>query len=104
MAKVYDVIVVGAGPAGCIAAKELARNGLKVLLLESKKIPRHKPCAGGLTRKTLSLLDPSSLPALCKIEEIAVSFRGKTFKPVKAPLATVERRLNSRSLDNANPD
>ncbi len=30
----YDVVVVGGGPGGCIAAKECAENGLKVLLLE----------------------------------------------------------------------
>ena len=30
----YDIIVIGAGPCGCIAARTLSKNGLKVLLLE----------------------------------------------------------------------
>jgi len=36
MAKVYDLIVVGAGPAGLMAAKTAGENGLKVALLERK--------------------------------------------------------------------
>lgn len=44
----YDVIVVGAGPAGSTAAKNLAEKGIKVLLLDKAKFPRDKPCGGGL--------------------------------------------------------
>jgi len=40
----YDVIIVGAGPAGTSAAIHLARNDFKVLLLEQKKFPREKLC------------------------------------------------------------
>jgi geranylgeranyl reductase family protein len=45
----YDVIIVGAGPAGSTAAKHLATANLKVLLLDKSKFPRTKPCGGGLT-------------------------------------------------------
>jgi geranylgeranyl reductase family protein len=51
-----DVVVVGGGPAGCIAAAELASGGLDVMLLEKAAVPRHKCCAGGLTRNALALL------------------------------------------------
>jgi len=44
----YDVVVVGAGPAGSTAAKYLAEKGIKVLLLDKNKFPRDKPCGGGL--------------------------------------------------------
>jgi len=44
----YDVIVVGGGPGGSAAAKRCAEHGLKVLLLEKYKLPRHKVCAGWL--------------------------------------------------------
>jgi len=53
----YDVIVVGAGPAGATLAYELAKKGVEVLLLEKEKLPRYKCCAGGLTSKTVKLLD-----------------------------------------------
>ena len=44
----YDVIVVGAGPAGSTAAKNLAEKGIKILLLDKATFPRDKPCGGGL--------------------------------------------------------
>ena len=40
----YDVIVIGAGPTGSTAAKILAENGCKVLLVEKFKMPRYKSC------------------------------------------------------------
>ncbi len=54
--ETLDVAVVGAGPAGSTAALLLARKGLRVALFEREKIPRHKPCAGGLTVFTLDFL------------------------------------------------
>lgn len=43
-----DLVVVGAGPAGAMAAATAARGGLRVVLLEKRRLPRHKPCGGGL--------------------------------------------------------
>lgn len=48
-----DVIIAGAGPAGSIAAYELARSGIRVLLLEKSAFPRYKVCGGGLTHKII---------------------------------------------------
>lgn len=42
----YDVLVVGGGVAGSIAANLTAKNGLKTLLIEKAKTPRNKPCSG----------------------------------------------------------
>ena len=42
----YDVVVIGAGPSGCVAAKVLAEKGHKVLLVERCKMPRYKSCSG----------------------------------------------------------
>jgi geranylgeranyl reductase family protein len=54
--KTFDVAVVGAGPAGGIAATLCARSGLKTVLVEKKKLPRFKSCAGGLTARCIRLL------------------------------------------------
>jgi geranylgeranyl reductase family protein len=52
----YDVVVVGAGPAGSSAAYTLARNGFKVALVERNTFPRDKLCGGLLTERTHSEL------------------------------------------------
>ncbi|MDN5346780.1 MAG: hypothetical protein PWP65_344 [Clostridia bacterium] len=57
----WDVIVVGGGPAGATVARNLATRGIRCLLLEKKKMPRYKPCGGGLTVKTMKELE--ELPA-----------------------------------------
>jgi len=66
--KIYDAIVIGAGPAGAAAAYFLARSGKSVLLLEKRTLPRHKSCAGGLPRKTAEIFDFDLSPCL----EVAV--------------------------------
>ena len=52
----YDVIVIGAGPAGCTAAKTLSEKGYRVLLIEKCKLPRYKSCSGILIKKTMDLV------------------------------------------------
>jgi menaquinone-9 beta-reductase len=50
-----DAAVVGAGPAGCWAAYELARRGARVTLVDGSH-PREKPCGGGVTGRALALV------------------------------------------------
>jgi len=49
----FDVLVVGAGPAGSATAIRLARGGASVLLVDRASFPRDKPCGGGLTGRAL---------------------------------------------------
>nr|MDO8097547.1 NAD(P)/FAD-dependent oxidoreductase [Candidatus Njordarchaeota archaeon] len=56
----YDVIVVGAGPAGSAASFSCASAGLKTLLVEALPLPRDKLCAGGVSAwviKKLGIID-----------------------------------------------
>jgi geranylgeranyl reductase family protein len=55
-ARVADVIVVGAGPAGAGTAYHLANAGLDVLLLEKSSFPRDKICGDGLTPRAVKQL------------------------------------------------
>jgi len=53
----YDVIIIGAGPAGAIASKTCTEKGLSTLLLEKERIPRFKPCGGAVSTSALSHVD-----------------------------------------------
>ncbi|MGD2092180.1 MAG: geranylgeranyl reductase family protein [Candidatus Aminicenantes bacterium] len=57
MPSQYDVVIVGAGPAGSTAAYILSQKDYKVMLLEKEHFPRKKLCGGCLTAKTLWLVN-----------------------------------------------
>lgn len=51
--KPFDVLIVGAGPAGSFAAELLARGGAKVALFDGRPEGTPKACGGGVTAKAL---------------------------------------------------
>ena len=61
---VWDVIVVGAGPAGAILAQQLAPRGLRVLLMDKAQFPRGKVCGGCMNARTLAGLELAELGGL----------------------------------------
>lgn len=58
VAEHYDTVVVGAGPAGIMAAVESASSCERVLLVEASKLPREKSCGGMLNLYTRRALEP----------------------------------------------
>jgi geranylgeranyl reductase family protein len=62
----FDVIVVGAGPAGSTAAKILGEAGLSTLLLDKSAFPRDKPCGGGISARVIQRFPylESALPSI----------------------------------------
>lgn len=53
--KKYDIIVIGAGPAGAFLSKLISNSGFKVLVIEKKKkIGENVHCAEGVSRKSLT--------------------------------------------------
>jgi geranylgeranyl reductase family protein len=53
----FDVIIVGAGPAGSATAVHLARAGVRTLLLDKKPFPRDKVCGDCLSPRAQHYLD-----------------------------------------------
>lgn len=53
----YDVLVVGAGPAGCAAGIEAARAGLRVGVLDRATFPRPKTCGDAVSNRGAALVD-----------------------------------------------
>ncbi|MCH7401759.1 geranylgeranyl reductase family protein [Belliella kenyensis] len=54
--KNFDVVIVGSGPAGGMAALEAAKGGLSVAILEKETLPRYKTCGGGLVFRGKDML------------------------------------------------
>lgn len=71
---------MGAGPAGSTAAREIARRGHQVLLLDRARFPRDKPCGGGVTIRCAEMLPFSIEPIVEQVITGAVlgDPRGKT--------------------------
>ncbi|MGC9152953.1 MAG: geranylgeranyl reductase family protein [Vulcanisaeta sp.] len=97
MNSVYDVIVVGAGPAGSMAAYVAAKLGLKVLVIDRFRFPRVKPCGGGLTQKSVTLLramgiDPEpTIRGSCN-NVIITNYAGSFLLTDKEPIISVVSR------------
>jgi geranylgeranyl reductase family protein len=106
MVQDTDVIVVGAGPAGSMAAYTLASQGIQVTILEKTRVPGYKVCGGGLTHKILREI-PFDLTQV--IETTIHSFRfshkyGNVFtKDSPEPLmyCTMRTRLDEFLLQKA---
>lgn len=61
MNATWDAVVIGAGPAGSVAARELARRGARVLLVDRAAFPRSKVCGCCLNGAALSSLNSIGL-------------------------------------------
>ncbi len=57
MQNEYDVVIVGSGPSGAAAAKGLVNEGLSVLVLEKKRLPRYKICSGIIFEKSQNITE-----------------------------------------------
>lgn len=73
----YDLLVIGGGPAGAATAWEGATRGLSVLVCDRSDFPRDKPCGDGLTPNAVRLIDGMGLG-----EELTAHHRVDRFRLV----------------------
>jgi geranylgeranyl reductase family protein len=102
----FDVAVIGAGPAGSVAAYHLASAGARVLLVDKAVFPRDKPCGGGVTGRAARLLPYSIEPVVEDvIDRVECSLRyGPRFvRHARPPVAlmTQRKRLDHFLLEQA---
>jgi geranylgeranyl reductase family protein len=83
--KRYDVIVVGAGPAGAIAGYTLGKAGMDVLLLEKTAFPRRKACGGGLTLRAYGQI-PFDISAVIhsRVDWGYIAYKGRNIATIQA--------------------
>jgi geranylgeranyl reductase family protein len=93
----FDVIIVGGGPAGGNAAYHLSKNNISVGFFEKSELPRHKVCAGGITRRAAQFY-PANLRNISENEcsQLELFIDSKFSKPfvssAKTPLITMVMR------------
>lgn len=98
----FDVIVVGAGPAGTCTAINAARQGLSVLLIDQQKFPREKPCGDALS--SLAIAELNKLDLLPRLLEIPhtpvhkVSYHSPDGSSVTVPLLKMDESVSATSL------
>lgn len=88
MNRTYDVIIVGAGPAGATAAYFLGDAGIDVLVLEKERLPRYKPCGGGVSANVLSQF-PFSFDSVIECRPTAITYALRR-RSVQVPVRTGE--------------
>jgi flavin-dependent dehydrogenase len=99
VAALYDLTVVGGGPAGTSAAITAARPGAKVLLLERGRLPRQRVCGEFVSAEALELLAgllaetrPELLAGSARISVGRLFVDGRTITtPVDPPAASIAR-------------
>lgn len=102
----FDVLVIGAGPAGSTAARELAAAGARVLVVDRAEFPRYKACGGGIPLRTEKLLPfPIENVVEDSVNLLEVSLRGRSgfVRDSGAPFAhmVMRERFDALLLEHA---
>jgi geranylgeranyl reductase family protein len=81
----YDVVVAGSGPAGSVAALELARGGARVLLADPARFPRDKACGDVVGPRGVRLLSELGVATTDATPAGDVVLVGPTWRRVRLP-------------------
>jgi flavin-dependent dehydrogenase len=100
-----DVVIAGAGPAGCVAAIVLARAGARVLMLDRARFPRPKLCGDSLNPGAVALLGRLDLAGFpedraVRADGILVSGEGAVRIEARYPPGVQGRFVSRIDLDS----
>lgn len=104
---IFDLAVIGGGPAGTSAAITAARSGARVLLLEAKDFPRHKVCGEFVSAESLDVLAELFRDSDCGrqlLDSAPVMRRARLFlgsRIVEAPVSPASVSITRHDLDAA---
>lgn len=92
--KQFDVIIIGAGPAGLQCAHALSGSGLDILLIEKENAPGNKACAGGITFRDMEILDLPDDVVERKVTDVGIFSRlnGNTTQTPTPFVYTIDRK------------
>jgi flavin-dependent dehydrogenase len=99
----WDVVIAGAGPAGAVAARQLAIQGVSVLLVDKGAFPRWKVCGCCLNGATLGALEALGMGDLvrrlgaCRLSRMRLAV-GPTQATLPLPAGAA---LSREALDSA---
>ncbi|MGE5843274.1 MAG: FAD-dependent oxidoreductase, partial [Syntrophaceae bacterium] len=96
MSKRFDVIIIGAGPAGIACAQALAGSSLSVLLVEKNDTIGPKTCAGGLTRAAIDFGIPEGQARTFHSQTVRLDSQPPLKIILTHPLKTVSRTALAR--------
>jgi flavin-dependent dehydrogenase len=102
----WDVLVIGAGPAGAAAALRLVRLGMRVLLVDRGRFPRSKVCGCCLSPAAVGELAALALPAECEppavpLHAVWIASRGREARIDTSGGSTVSREALDAALVRA---
>ena len=105
--RLWDVVVVGAGPAGSMLALELGHRGCSVLLLERLPFPRFKVCGACLNGTAQEALEHAGLGELMaragapRLTELQMTGWGRTSSVTLHGSAVLSREVLDQALVRA---
>lgn len=96
--QLWDVVIIGGGPAGAICARELAGSGHRVLVVDKHRFPRHKACGDLLIPDSLGVLERVGLMDRVLDQALRID-KIRVFSPSRVEFGVAGRYLAIKRYD-----
>ncbi len=107
-ASEWEAVVIGAGPAGSVAAHQVAKRGLSVLLVDKARFPRTKVCGSCVSERALGALEAAGLSGPIRnlnpprLSEFRLTFENQTVRlPLRGGISLSREKLDFLLVEQA---